>query len=338
MRKKNLEHPIVFTQHENLYTTAPQSTPAAAIPVSAISLESQALTRRRRRRGSESRRVDTPIEALRSKRSPTLSRPQPCPRHPSVELGASPRGRCRSLRPGRLPLILAAIARRLCSSRGERRASDRPRSTDVSFAPRVVRPRRTPSITRRRHMPSRVIACTTPPRHATTPALRCGAQRVASWPSSPPPLHRRRRPLASPRFPRCVEPLVSGRLHRETPAGCDPSMHPAAVGSRLLSSSRSSLSLSVVGVARPRPRLEARPEHDTKPACRQRSLTRPGEEGRHRIAPSGAERLVATSSAGRSCRAPPGWSTLLEYNGRMPAAGGRAVRLGARRRRIALER
>jgi hypothetical protein len=337
MRKKNLEGPIVFTRHENLYTRRPLvSTGAADTGVRNTAYRQPLQTRppatKRRRHVADPQ--SSSLHTFQSMRSSAPCRPQPCRPQPCRPQPCRPQPcRPQPCRPQPYPCRARRGAckpsGRATFSRGRRRpASEHSRR-------RFVRPTRrappTHAVDRTAPFePIGVIACTT--RRGMPRRVRHAERRTGvSCPSST--IRRASRPLRPGFFPASSRSSAAVCIDDETPARCDPSMHPAASASCRSGARGRHCHFPLSGSPDPETRRGARRDHDTKPASRQRSLTHPGEGTRPA---SHVARVVP--STGPSCRAPPGWSTLVEYIGRMPASGGRAVRLGAHQRRNALER
>jgi hypothetical protein len=241
MRKKNLEGPIVFTRHTNLYTT-----PA----------------------GLDARCRDTGVRNTAYRQPLPMRPPATIPRRP-------PRcGTTAILHAyGPIDAFLDAASTASVSVPSGRRAArcaqtertrdfrarpetpgERPLGDDVSFTPRVDAPP-THAVDRTAPLePTGVIACTT--RRGMPRRVRHAERRTGvSYPSSTPAGGAARFALVSS-LRRAVR---QRRLHRRRDA-CEVRSIDASRRVDLASfrSSRSSLSLSVVGVARPRTRRGAR--------------------------------------------------------------------------------
>lgn len=151
MRKKNLEGPIVFTRHENLYTRRPLVATAAANTAvrntawrQPLPMTPPATMRRRHAADPQSSSIHT----FQSMRSSTPCRPQPCRPQPYP---------CHSGRAGRG--VRKPNGRAMFASGRRRPANGHPRR-------RFVRPTRRAPPTHAVHRtapfePTGVIACTT---------------------------------------------------------------------------------------------------------------------------------------------------------------------------------
>jgi hypothetical protein len=306
MRKKNLEHPIVFTQHENLYT-APAGVDAGCREAGAHHAAS-IVTVHAQPTACGARAIVhpyVPVDAFLDARA----QPSAC----------APRGAACANRADARPSLTAGDA-------------ERARSDDVSFAPRVA----APSATRRRSQGTGtcrmgVIACTTRrgmPRRVRH-ADRSSLSHVRLY------IRQGGRPLRPCFFPTSSRRSAAVCSEEATPARCDPIDACRRVGSRRCRARDRHCHFPLSGSPDPEPDVELDGIMTRRPSpasgvspIRVREAPHRAEPGPRRCHPIGQAFLPGE----------PGWSTFVEYNGRMPASGGRAVRFGPHQRRNALER